>query len=474
MDHSNLLRAWPLGQADGRQLVAIERCALPSLTDLIRSGPVEPGVCVRVLGGAAAAADALTRRGLVARDVTPDAVFVHPQHGGVLADLGIPPELFLQAPLEQDPDLLFRSPEELLGQRLDPRSTVYSFGVLLFIALTRAHPYRGPWSDVHAALVAGMAPAASQGWARLPPGVDDMIARAVAPDPEQRYADAAELVRDCTAQLGAEVAPKTVPVDTGPDKPEPRQSSNSFRAPSQRKGRTTSSSAGPATSQPARRGGELVIGLVDSAAAAARLVYRTLVGLVTRRGGRRRPASTKARPPFARRRLILPAVAAIVASALTGIALSRATGEDSGPSYVTQSGLRIQLPPGWSEVGFNPGRSAVSVGMAIGPVEETRAGLAAGKLGSQAAAERMLEGAQAQDGRRVQVRLGDLDAWRYGGLRPRADLVGTGYLVPTARGAVVVVCHAPRDATGRLGECERAATTLEVGGEQPSPLSPVG
>jgi hypothetical protein len=108
------------------------------------------------------------------------------------------------------------------------------------------------------------------------------------------------------------------------------------------------------------------------------------------------------------------------------------------------------------------------------PSGETNAGFGVGKLSSLAAAERMLEQNQREGGGRTQVRLGDLYVWRYAGLRPRPHLAGTGYLLPITGGAVLMVCHASKDeARVRLAECDRAATTLFVRGEQPRRLSSV-
>jgi hypothetical protein len=43
---------------------------------------------VRILDGATAGVDALSQRALVARNLTPERVFVHPEHGSVLMHLG--------------------------------------------------------------------------------------------------------------------------------------------------------------------------------------------------------------------------------------------------------------------------------------------------------------------------------------------------------------------------------------------------
>jgi serine/threonine protein kinase len=513
MDHPNLLRVWPLGEENGRLLAAVERCAHPSLTDLLRSGPVQPGVCARILAGAAAGADALSRRGLVARDLTPDAVFGHPEYGGLLADLGIPPEL-LRAPLEPDMGLLFRSPEELRDQRLDPRSTVYSLGLLLFTALTRAHPYEGPWSHVHVTLRAGGAPRRSQGWSELPPGMDQVVARALAPDPEQRYTDAEALAHVAAATLGTDFGSKSPPVDSSSEKPQRRTSPKAASARSQPKARATTPSpkedgstqarplqrarhrsSGSPHGAPGERSAKVQSrppparknpGIVRPEAPTQsrprpqwaepgpkpRWLNAPQTGL-SRRPTRPRRPKAGSRPAMRHHRSLLVAVGALVLGALTGVALGRAVDVDRQPSSVTHAGLTVQLPAGWERVQLDrPGRAPFR-GIAVGPPEKRGSGLVAGKLSSQAAAERILAGAQAKEGQRTPVRLGELEAWRYTGLEPRAGLVGTGYVIPTTGGAMVVICHTPKDAGAFLVDCGRAASTLVASGERALRVSSV-
>jgi hypothetical protein len=184
-----------------------------------------------------------------------------------------------------------------------------------------------------------------------------------------------------------------------------------------------------------------------------------------------RPANPRA---SARRNPVLQAVLAIVASGLFGITIGRAMELDAGPTSVTRSGLTVRLPLGWEEGTSDPGRPAISPAIAAVPSEGRSAGLVAGKLSSHAAAVQMLEGVQHADDGRTQVRLGGVQAWRYAGLRQPPGQLGTGYLVPTLGGAVLVICHASKDeARLRLAECDRAATTLVVHGVQPRRLSSV-
>jgi serine/threonine protein kinase len=775
--HPNLVSARLISEEDGRFLVALELCPHPSLTELLAEAPLQPTECARVLDGAAAGADTLSQRGLVAWDLTPDGVLVHPDHGGVLMDLGIPPELLSRVPVEDDPGVAFRSPEELRRQPVDVLSSVYSLGVILFTALTGDPPYGGTPVEIYSSHLKGVPPRPSERRPALPSEFDAVVARAMAVDPAQRYPDARTLSRavKATADLapvlpdlkppkrrprparkaapGTSKAPER-PTETEPRGEEPptpaaqersqprpadavqterpptksrrqsrptpkreiptqrptdarpmhgtrasenpsqpdtprqapeRPTPRSRGAPSKRQpaeasptqaaedqpqrpadkrarprppeapqaprveDRRLTSKASPAQpaaqersmSRPAdtppksetvdvhqvpqsarvpptpqlperrpksgpahgfaalvrgslaliatalvvagaagRRGQAVLRRLAVSAtsgarhaAAAFRRGAHALYGLVlracrlvlraatraaegvkrfmgsasgaARRGGASRHrfasaigrvarggaqaagrgaiavwalclravrlvvAATPRVAGFARgivlfgagaarrggagfrrytaavgsgaassrfgatlphAKLVLAAVAAIVVCGVSGIALGRVIEPEEGASSITRSGLTVTLPPGWEPAEINPGRPSLSSPIAAVPSGETNAGFVVGTLSSQAGATRMFEGVQQAGEGRTQVRLGGLLGWRYAGLQPGRGLVGTGFLVPTTSGAVVMLCHASRYEGARLDECARAATTIVVGGEPPRQL----
>jgi hypothetical protein len=570
IDHPNLLRARPIGEGQGRLFVAVERCPYPSLTDLLADGPLEATSCVRILVGAAAGMAALSERALVARGLTPNHVFVDPEHGCKLMDLGIPPELLRQVPGEHHPEPGFRSPEELEQKPVDLRSGVYSLGALLVTGLTGLPP------DKYSAGVPEAGLRRSDRRSELSPEIEAVIARALARDPAERYASPGALSRAVAAALGAELPRNAVRSDHKPNG-RPQRSPNSLiaspmrnghgptRAPSKNGHRAPpSDQAGPqprpgevppssprpeprAASRPAhgvaadllaaarrrvagiatllavaagavRRGKSAllasagraapIVGRTANVAAgatrrSAQVVWTLFLGVVLPAAGRAaalgavaarraqralvqtlrsergwgsglRPAATEtaARRVLKHRRVWVPGVGAVVASALAGIVLAGAFEPKARPSSVSASGLTVQIPPGWEPAGPDPGLPALSSPIAAGPSGEAGAGLLAGRLRSVPAAERMLARLQTASDARTPVRLGGLDAWQYAGLRPRAHAVGTGYLVPTTSGAVLVMCHRSANAApARLAECKRAATTLAVGGEQPRPLS---
>jgi hypothetical protein len=675
IDHPNLLRAWPVGEGDGRLFVVLEPCPHPTLTDLLADPPLGPTQCARMLEGAAAGVDALNQQALVARNLTPSRVLVHPEHGGVLMALGIPPDLLRRVPLRQDPELAFRSPEELEQRAVDLRSAVYSLGGILLAALT-ALPLDPRMAEAR--------PRRTDRQATLAPEIEAVVARAMARDPFERYENADALSAAAAGALGADLAPRisaedhksterpqqplTKPVPRAPrrngrpsmagpptreslrlnkERPRRHRPREVSRSPGRReprhwlrvargvatrlpgaarrcKGmvsvllalagsvvwrthealRWCARAVGPIASVAAgagrrsvnlaralcrgvrrlvlvaiRRAAELIAVLlllaenagrrgysglrrsagaaapmarsgasvaasaarrgakaawplflqacrlvlavarrgVVAAAGAGRRAHRAVLGAQhspptvlkgtraridrfardgwkcgsrlassgtatvnlpfspkRRRGKAHLPAATGsiAQRSMTHRGVLLPALVAVVASALSGIALGHAFEPEGGPSSVSRSGLTVQLPRGWAPAAADSVLPTLSPAIAAAPSRETGAGFVAGKLSSLAAAEQMLGKVQTTSEGRTRVRLGGLDGWQYAGLRPRPDVVATGYLIPTTGGAVLGMCHASTDnAPVRLAECKRAATTLVVRGERPRPLS---
>ena len=513
--HPNLVRAWPLGWADGRLFVDLEVPSYPSLAERLAAAPLEPAECARTLVGVAAGAAALQERGLVPRAVTPEDVLVHPSDGGVLMDLGIPPEFVRPVPGELD-----------VGP-VDAPTCVYSLGAILSTALTGVPSNGG-----------------AERRGNLTPEVQQVIARATAADPTERYADVAGLTRAAAAALGVRPAPS----------PAPSNGNRGARRRPQRNGRPNPSAgtARPARRHPAsgapearrtprasadraallaaharralaaafRRCAELVVALIAFAVAAGERIQ----GHVSRLPRRAAPAARTARrtadvlratlastgrvvarrvraagdrrwtPSFAgggvswrhvrgslgrgapdwlrRGAPVLIAGGAIAASVVAGTAIGGSTDVEEGPSSVARAGMTVQLPPGWEETAPDAAWSAISPALAAGPSKESTAGLVVAKLSSLGVAQRMLDDLQGDRHGGTPVRLGNRYAWRYAELRPRPQLVGSGYAVPTADGAVVFICHAARsEARVRLAECDRAASTLVIRGEGSRPLS---
>jgi ABC-type branched-subunit amino acid transport system substrate-binding protein/tRNA A-37 threonylcarbamoyl transferase component Bud32 len=214
LDHPNIVPIYQAGEADGRIFISMRYVEGEDLKKALRNGPLSPEYSLVVTSQVASALDAAHARGLVHRDVKPSNVLLAPAagHEGAdhvyLADFGLTQRLVQQ---ELSPDhgplmgtIDYVAPEQIRGEAVDGRADVYSLGCLLFECLAGAPPFRHK-SDV-ALLFAHMReepPSLTALRPELPRGIDSVITKALAKDPEARYGTCRQLVEGAREALPA-------------------------------------------------------------------------------------------------------------------------------------------------------------------------------------------------------------------------------------------------------------------------------
>jgi serine/threonine-protein kinase len=196
-----------------------------SLADVIRDeGPLSPARAAQIGADAADGLAAVHDAGMLHRDLKPENLMLTPNDGVKLLDLGIVWAADW-TPLSAVGEVLgtaaYVSPEQASGRPLDPRSDVYSLGVVLYEMLTGHPPFSGSpleLLDHHArqpprpllSIRAGLAP-------RLV----DVVERCLAKDPDRRPASARALtaeLRTCSRREvnQTEILPLPVPTERLP------------------------------------------------------------------------------------------------------------------------------------------------------------------------------------------------------------------------------------------------------------------
>lgn len=227
-----------------------------TLRELLRErGPMPPhaaaAVLRPVLGGLAVA----HRAGLVHRDVKPENVLISDDGEVKLVDFGLV-RAVAEAGITSTSVILgtaaYLSPEQVSSGQTGPRSDVYAVGILAYELLTGSPPFTGdnPLTVAYARMDTDV-PQPSSAISGVPPQFDELIGRATARDPEQRYADAAAM-RDALDAVAAELE---LPNFRCPRRRTPRNTPRPPHSTAGRPSRPSTTAAGPLRC-PARAAGE--------------------------------------------------------------------------------------------------------------------------------------------------------------------------------------------------------------------------
>src|SRR5213078_4530844 len=143
LNHPNIVSVYDWGEQDGTYFIVMEYVDGRSLADILRTeGPLHPQRAAEVASDIAAALGFAHRNGVIHRDVKPGNVLISPTGQVKVADFGIARALDAAA----DDNLTkvgsvmgtatYFSPEQAQGLPLDPRSDLYSLGVVLYESVT--------------------------------------------------------------------------------------------------------------------------------------------------------------------------------------------------------------------------------------------------------------------------------------------------------------------------------------------------
>ncbi len=213
IDHPNIVPVYEAGEEDGVLYIAMRYVEGTDLWARIRDlGFLEPQAAVSVITQAAAALDAAHARGLVHRDVKPGNILLAPGIGAdrrdhvYLADFGLTRHALSASGVTLSGQFVgtvdYCAPEQIKGEPIDGRADVYSLGAVLFECLTGRAPYQ---SNSEAAVlwghIQGRPPSVNDYRSELPVEIDDVVARALAKSPDDRYATCSGLAADARGAL---------------------------------------------------------------------------------------------------------------------------------------------------------------------------------------------------------------------------------------------------------------------------------
>jgi eukaryotic-like serine/threonine-protein kinase len=200
-----------VGEHGERPFIVMEYLRGGSLEDRLRThGAQEPERVLGWLEDAGAALDAAHERGVVHRDVKPGNLLLAGDGSVRVADFGVASATGLDS-LTVAGTVLgtagYLAPEQARGEPTTPASDLYALAVVAFELLTARRPYEADTPTAEAsAHVHAEIPEISHEAPGLPRELDPVFRRALAKDPAERYASAADFVAALRAALTAPTA----------------------------------------------------------------------------------------------------------------------------------------------------------------------------------------------------------------------------------------------------------------------------
>ncbi|BBZ40218.1 serine/threonine-protein kinase [Mycobacterium conspicuum] len=193
------------GEIDGCLFIDMRLVRGTDLQTMIDTAPLDPSRAVAIIAQIAAALDAAHAEGLIHRDVKPQNIIVTPADFAYLVDFGIAEAIGdtrLTAAGAQVGSFAYMAPERFGGQEITPAIDVYALTCVLYEALTGQMPFQVDTPEaVIAAHLAYPPPQPSLTNPDVPASFDDVIARGMAKEPDDRYGSAGALGRAANRAL---------------------------------------------------------------------------------------------------------------------------------------------------------------------------------------------------------------------------------------------------------------------------------
>ncbi len=211
--HPNIVEIYDTEDAYATFFIIMERLSGKTLDVLFDSGKRFTFPQIRnVIRQVASALQFAHSHGVVHRDISPSNIVLGPEGKVKLTDFGLALDLDAgQGELDEEPSFsgvpTYRAPEQIAGETADARSDIYSLGIVAYQMLTGSPPFQGAVHEVRSLQRAAAVPSPRARDPRVPDDLEELVRRATAKSPEDRFQSCEEIT-----QLLAEVRE----VETGP------------------------------------------------------------------------------------------------------------------------------------------------------------------------------------------------------------------------------------------------------------------
>ena len=236
LNHPNIITIYEIEQIDSIHFIAMEFIDGQTLHERIRNAPLKSGEVLDIAVQIASALSTAHAAGIVHRDIKSDNIMLRRDGIVKVLDFGLaklterPPDAIdkeapTRAAVKTGQGIvmgtaMYMSPEQARGLKVDPRTDIFSLGVVLYEMVTGRLPFEGTTaSEVLAAILSEKEQQPLARYAReVPPELERMVEKALRKDRDERYQTIKDLLIDLKSlkqeleferKLGRSLPPKS-------------------------------------------------------------------------------------------------------------------------------------------------------------------------------------------------------------------------------------------------------------------------
>jgi serine/threonine protein kinase/Tol biopolymer transport system component len=200
LNHPNIVTVYDFAESDGIPYVVLQFIEGKTLKDVLSEGRLSTSQILNIVRPVAEALAYAHEHGILHRDVKPSNILIDHEGQVYLTDFGL-------ARLQQSnestasQDMLigspqYLSPEQAKSEDVDVTTDIYSLGVVMYEMFTGRVPFQGdtPYATI-LAQIGNPPPLPRSIDPKIRPAIEQVLLRALAKDPKQRYASIREMLK---------------------------------------------------------------------------------------------------------------------------------------------------------------------------------------------------------------------------------------------------------------------------------------
>ncbi len=196
LSHTNIATIYAIEETDDEMFISMEYIDGFELEDKIKTGPIPTEEVINIATQVAEGLDAAHKKGIVHRDIKSGNIMINQDGKVKIMDFGLAKVgkgVQVTKIGSTVGTIAYMSPEQARGEELDHRTDIWSFGVVLYEMFTGQIPFKG---DYDQAIIYSILNEEPESVSEIDAGMQHIIGKALAKNPDDRYQAAGELAGD--------------------------------------------------------------------------------------------------------------------------------------------------------------------------------------------------------------------------------------------------------------------------------------